>query len=355
MAGSVNLVYIINALGVGGAEVGMCRLLDGLDENKYDVTVVVLDGGSTGVEDQIPNWVNVLRFRHSSDNLLSSGRKFVHIVRDADVIVGSLFYSAMAAKLAGSINPAATVGTWRHITSFKTQNRRAMFNLTSDLTDVILADSEVVAETLVAETNIDSSLIHTVPIAGIKLSDYPTITHEATDTPVVGTVGRLTEQKNHSTILDVAERLQDTDLRFEIAGEGELRNQLETEIEKRELTDVNLRGFVEDVPGFLSDLDIYFQPSYHEGLCITVLEAMATSLPVVGSRTGGIRQNVKHGKSGFLFDATDIDSFTAAIYRLGNNAKLRAEFGKAGAQVVSENFTQAVLVSEFENATNEIS
>jgi len=46
MAGSRKLVYIINSLGVGGSEMGMCRLLDGLDENKYDVTVIVLDGKS---------------------------------------------------------------------------------------------------------------------------------------------------------------------------------------------------------------------------------------------------------------------------------------------------------------------
>jgi glycosyltransferase involved in cell wall biosynthesis len=354
MAEPVKLIYIINALGVGGAEVGMCRLLDGLDENKYEVTVVVLDGRSSGVEDQIPDWVNVLRFRHSSDNILSSGWKVIRVVRDADVIVGSLFHSVMVAKLGGVANPSATVGTWRHNTLFKTQNREGIFNLTRNLTDVILADSEAVAEEIIEGTSIDSSLVHTVPIAGLNLSDYPVVTHETSDTPVVGTVGRLTKQKNHSTILDVAERLQDTNIRFEIAGKGELRTQLESEIRKRNLSNVNLRGFVEDIPTFLSGLDIYFQPSHHEGLCITVLEAMATGLPVVGSSVGGIRQNVKHKENGLLFEPTDVRGFTTAIRELGDNAKLRAEFGKTGRKMVSENFTQSALVSDFESAINDV-
>ncbi|WP_353635042.1 glycosyltransferase [Halobacterium sp. NMX12-1] len=345
-----NVVYIINSLEVGGAEVGMCRLLDGLDRSEYEVTVVVLDGRSTGVEDQIPNWVDVLRLRHSTGNLLSSGGKFVRVVRDADVIVGSLFHSAMTAKLAGVVNPGATVGTWRHSSSFKTQKRKRIFNLTSNLTDVVLADSEAVAETLVEETSIDSSLVHTVPIAGIKMSDYPIVTHEATDTPVVGTVGRLTKPKNHSTILDVAERLQETNIRFEIGGDGELRDQLEEEIKQRELANVTLRGFVEDVPGFLSELDIYFQPSHHEGLCITVLEAMATGLPVVGSDVGGMGENVKHRESGFLYDSTNTDAFTSAIQELAQDRSARVRLGKTGRRTVEGSFTQANLVSEFEKA-----
>jgi len=350
MAGSRKLVYIINSLGVGGSEMGMCRLLDGLDENKYDVTVIVLDGKSTGVEDQIPSWITVLRLRHSSDNLLSTGWRVLRAVYGAHIIVGSLFHSAIAAKLAGVINPDATVGTWRHNTLFKTQTRKAIFNMTRFLTDVVLADSEVVAETVVEETNINNSKVQTVPIAGINLGDYSVVTHRETNTPVVGTVGRLTEQKNHFTILDVAEQLQHTNIRFEIAGEGELRDRLETEIEERELSNVKLRGFVNDVPKFLSGLDIYFQPSHYEGLCITVLEAMATGLPIVGSDVGGISENVKHGQSGFLYDSTNVDAFTSTIRDLSQDRLLREKLGKAGRDTVKDSFTQTNLVSGFERA-----
>lgn len=353
MIGSVNLVYIINTLQVGGAEIGMCRLLNGLDEDKYHITVVVLNGRSTGVEDQIPSSVNIVRLYHSPESSLSIGLKFINIVRNADVIVGSLFHSAIAAKLAGIVNPDATVGTWRHNTLFKNKKRKMVFNLTKSLNDVVLADSEAVAKTLITETSVDRSLVHTVPIAGIDMSRYQPVMHDVTATPIVGTVGRLTKQKNHFTILDVAQRLQDTNIRFKIAGDGELREKLEEETERRSLSNVSFRGFVSDVPEFLSGLDIYFQPSYHEGLCITVLEAMATNLPVIGSDVGGISQNITHGRNGYIHDPQNIEAFAASIQKLSSSADLREEVGREARATVENQYTQSDLVEEMVRAIND--
>lgn len=350
MGERVEVVYIINALEVGGAEVGMCRLFQGLDESRYNITVIALDGKRRGVEDKIPEWVEILKLRNSTGSHFSSYWKIFNAIRGADVIVGSLFYSSVAAKIGKAISPSAKLFTWRHNTEFKTKKRKFIFNLTSSLPHAVLADSEAVAEALLEGTNIQNSSVYTVPIAGIKLEDYCSVTHKPTDRPVVGTVGRLTEQKNHSTILDVAKKLENTNIRFEIAGEGNLRDKLEENIRRRKINNVTLRGFVKDVPKFLSELDIYFQPSHHEGMCITVLEAMASGLPIVGSRTGGIQQNVTHGENGYIFNATDVNDFATAIQELGDNADLRAIFGKKSRKIVSENFTQEVLASEFEKA-----
>ncbi|MDB2276628.1 hypothetical protein PM022_19310, partial [Halorubrum ezzemoulense] len=60
MAEQIKLVYLLNSLEVGGAEVGMCRLLDGLDPQEYEVTVLALDGHSTSLTSQIPSWVRVV-------------------------------------------------------------------------------------------------------------------------------------------------------------------------------------------------------------------------------------------------------------------------------------------------------
>jgi glycosyltransferase involved in cell wall biosynthesis len=352
MGEQTTLVYIINSLSVGGAEVGMCRLLDGLDENKYNVTVVALHDWDEGVEEQIPSWVRVIRLKSLTAESLRLNWECLQSIRDADIIVGSLFYSSMVAKLAGIVNRDATIATWRHTSSFKTRQRESMFKQTAGFVDAILADSEPVAETLIDSVNIDESFVHTVPIAGIDMTKYIQVTHKKTDTPVVGTVGRLTEEKNHMMILDVAERVQESGITFRIAGEGELHDQLEAEIENRGLSNVTLSGFIniDEIPEFLSNLDIYFQPSHDEGLCITVLEAMATGLPVVGSNVGGIGRNIDHEKSGFLYNSRNIEGFTSSIQNLGNHPQLRKKFGRQGRKTVAEGFTQEILASKFESA-----
>jgi glycosyltransferase involved in cell wall biosynthesis len=128
---------------------------------------------------------------------------------------------------------------------------------------------------------------------------------------------------------------------------------LQAEVEQRGLTNVKLHGFVDDIPAFLENLDIYLQPSRWEGLCITVLEAMATGLPVVGSSVGGIRRNVEEGISGHLYEPNDIDGFVSGIETLSADPDRRSEFGERGRRMVSNRFTRDVLVTEFEKAISE--
>ncbi|MDB2276555.1 glycosyltransferase family 4 protein, partial [Halorubrum ezzemoulense] len=85
-------------------------------------------------------------------------------------------------------------------------------------------------------------------------------------------------------------------------------------------------------------------------LCITVLEAMAAGLPVVGSNVGGIGRNVDEGESGYLYDPDDIDGFVSGIERLRTDPELRQQLGNHGREIVSELFTQEVLIKEFEKA-----
>ncbi|WP_144924307.1 glycosyltransferase family 4 protein [Halorubrum salsamenti] len=344
------LVYIINSLHIGGAEIGLCRLLNGLDPARYDITVVSLDGFSQDFVDEFPAWVRIVDLRIRSGIGVSTIRELYSIVRTADVIVGSLIHSSMVARAAKIVNPTATIATWHHADQFKTDLRRRAFRRTAGLCDVVLADSEPVAEMLISDLRLDRCLVHTVPIAGIDLEEYTPVTHQDSTNITVGSVGRLSEQKNHETVLDVAEQFQGSNIQFKIAGNGDLYEELQAQIRGRGLTNVSLLGLVEDIPAFLADLDIYFQPSLWEGLCITVLEAMAAGLPVVGSDVGGIGRNVEEGKSGYLYDPHDTDGFVSGIQKLRTDPNLRRQLGNRGREIVGESFTQKLLVKEFERA-----
>jgi glycosyltransferase involved in cell wall biosynthesis len=348
MSDSVSLVYIINSLDIGGAEIGMCRILGGLDG--YDATIVALSGQSNALGPRIPADVDVIDLSLTGTPSVSALRSFVRAVRGADVIVGSLFHSALLARLAGILNPSATVATWQHTSRFESDRRRNIFYYTTDLSDVVLADSETVAEMLVDDLGLDDSTVRTVPIAGIQLEEYTPVTHEGTTDIRVGTVGRIAPVKNYLAVLDVAERTQDAGLSFHIAGDGDLYDDLQADIERRQLHNVELLGHVDDVPSFLATLDIYFQPSLWEGLCITVLEAMAAGLPVVGSDVGGIGRNVEPDVSGSLYEPSDVDGFADGIERLAADPQRRARFGQRGQAIVEQSFTQAVLVEAFEKA-----
>ncbi|MCU4926475.1 glycosyltransferase family 4 protein [Halobacteria archaeon AArc-dxtr1] len=335
---------------MGGAEVGMCRLLNGLEADKYNVTVIALNGHSEDLTDRIPSWVTVYDLQITDNPSISAIRKLWSTARSADVIVGSLYHSVMIARLSGLLNQKSTIATWQHIEEFKTDNRRKIIGLTNRLSDTVIADSEPVAEMYRSEFEVDEEFVKTVPIAGVRLDNYTPRQHQSRETVVVGSVGRLVPQKNYEALVKIAEELSTEDIVFRIAGDGPKRTEFETMIEDRNLENIEFVGEVTDVPEFLSEVDIYVQPSRWEGLCMTVIEAMAAGLPVVGSTVGGIERNVEEGASGFLYEPHDTTGFRSGIETLAADPDLRTQFGERGRSIVAESFTQEVLVAEFENA-----
>ncbi|MDJ1431979.1 glycosyltransferase family 4 protein [Halostagnicola sp. A-GB9-2] len=343
----ISLVYIINALDTGGAEVGMCRLLDGLDAEKYNVTVVSLNGSNGAFVKRIPDDVTVIDIKDESTRDIVTA---ISKTRAADVIVGSLFHAVVLSRLAGIVNRDAVVATWQHNEIFKTKRRKQVIGITNRLSDVVLADSEPVAEMYRSEFDVDENFVQTVPIAGVDLENYNSRSHRDRDTVVVGSVGRLVPQKNYRTLIEVADELSDESILFRVAGDGPLRTELEDLIRAEGLDNIELVGEVENVPSFLDTLDIYIQPSRREGLCMTVIEAMAADLPIIGSAVGGIEYNITDGEHGYLHETNDVEGYSRSIRILADDSTRRTDFGRASRDLVEEYYTQNVLTSEFERA-----
>lgn len=347
------LTYLISSLQVGGAERGMSRLLDGLAED-YDVTVVGLRGGDRGIVGDLPPSVRVL------DLVIDAPRDAVrlrHLWREliaTDVLVCSLYHAAVIGTVGGRIARVPTVVTWQHNEAFASDWRRAGFRLAAALSDRLLADSEAVASMLDRAYGFPDGQVTTVPIAGIDTERFAP--RDADDisarggtdgVTTVGILGRLLEQKNHEAVLAAAERLRDEPIRFEVAGEGPRGSELRELARKRGLDNVRFRGFVDDVPAFLNGLDIYVQPSHYEGLCITVVEAMACGLPVVGTAVGGLTETVVDGETGYLVAPGDIDGFVGRVRELHAAPLRRETMGRKARERVTERYSRAVLDREF--------
>lgn len=104
----------------------------------------------------------------------------------------------------------------------------------------------------------------------------------ASDECVLGTVGRLSAPKNPHMTLDIIEELKSKGVKFKFlwAGDGELRNTIEDEISKRNLTDIiYMLGLRNDISSVLQAMNIFIFPSIWEGLGIACVEAQAAGLP----------------------------------------------------------------------------
>jgi sugar transferase (PEP-CTERM/EpsH1 system associated) len=165
------------------------------------------------------------------------------------------------------------------------------------------------------------------------------------DSIVVGTVGRLAEVKDQLALLRAFAGLAASNgsgaqgLRLVIAGEGPLRGALESAIRDLGLNGrVWLAGDRADIPQVLQCLDIFVLPSLAEGVSNTILEAMATGLPVVATRVGGNLELVQPGVTGTLVPVSDPDALAQGLLAYVADPGLRRRHGATGREFVTGRF-----------------
>ena len=167
----------------------------------------------------------------------------------------------------------------------------------------------------------------------------------ASDTPLVGAVGRLVAIKDNETLLSAIERLPGVHL--VLVGDGELRGQLEARARQLAMSErVHITGWEDDVAGAFADIDIVALTSRNEGTPLALIEAGAAGRPVVSTDVGGVRSVVEHGVSGILAPPGDVAAISGAIARLIAEPDTRRRMGQAGRQRVEERFGHRRLLAE---------
>lgn len=158
---------------------------------------------------------------------------------------------------------------------------------------------------------------------------------------VVGMISCLKPQKSPQDFMRLARLLRGTapGLKFVLVGDGSLRRDVERMIARFNLEhDVILTGWRRDIARLLAALDVFVLTSRWEGLPVAVLEAMAASLPLLITDTGGVREIVREGQEGFLFPSGDIGTARTKLELLLKDESLRRKMGEASRRRVREDF-----------------
>lgn len=160
-------------------------------------------------------------------------------------------------------------------------------------------------------------------------------------------LGRLGEQKGTDDTLNVLERLrrEGRNFRCVMAGDGPIEEYVAKIRQKGLLRQVELAGWVdgEEKMSLLQDAKILLLPSYHEGLPMSILEAMASGEAVVSTPVGGIPEAVQKEKSGFLITPGDTKALYNALWKLLNDPERAEEMGKCGRKIVEQKYDLEML------------
>jgi sugar transferase (PEP-CTERM/EpsH1 system associated) len=171
---------------------------------------------------------------------------------------------------------------------------------------------------------------------------------------VVGTVGRLRPIKNQTLLahafaraLEIAPRLRSR-LRLAIVGEGPLRSEIADALARASLSRLAwLPGERADIPRLLQAFDIFALPSLGEGISNTILEAMATGLPVVATDVGGNAELIHRDRTGTIVASGDVEAFAHAIVTYADDPMLARNAGREGRARAEQLYSLTTMVASY--------
>jgi glycosyltransferase involved in cell wall biosynthesis len=219
--------------------------------------------------------------------------------------------------------------------------------------DAIIAISEAVKKVLLG-AGVPPGLIHVIP-SGIDFSPFQEVTSRdflrrefafAPDDYLVGIVAALEDHKGHTYLIQASRILKEQAPRIKIivVGTGSLRLELDREAHDLGVDDmVFFLGFREDVPLILASLDLFVLSSHLEGLGSSLLDAMASRLPVVATQTGGIPEVVLHNLTGLLVPPRDPVALAQAILTLYRDRELAGRLVERGFELVHQKFSAEAM------------
>ncbi len=178
---------------------------------------------------------------------------------------------------------------------------------------------------------------------GVDLERFrPAATTSGDGVPVIGVAARLVPLKGLEYLIEALAILhrRGIECKLRIAGGGPVRETLAALAQSMGLSDrVALLGELRNIEDFYRSIDVLALPSLSEGLPLSVLEAMATGLPVVSTRVSGIPEAVLNGVSGTLVPPRDAPALADALEPLLRSKAMRERMGHAGRRRAEAEFS----------------
>lgn len=354
----LRVLHVINRFEVGGMQLVLSKVMRRLGTEGFEPRICTMHGFDSDLQSRMQVEGNIYVVGGAEGRLQFSVPRLARIMRDfRPDIVHSRNWGAIeaipAARLAGvPVVIHSEHGYEVNTISGLPTRQRVLRRIFYAMADAILAVTNELSEFHARQAWVPNGRIRVVyngvdtDLFGPR-SQERTIARESLGFPpgtfAIGSVGRLTAIKDHATLLRAAEILirEGVEVRVVLVGPGGERSSLETlASESAELRGrVVFVGGTERVPELLNALDTFVLPSLSEGLSNTLLEAMATGLPVVATGVGGNPEVVEEGRSGFLFAPRDVVGLSELLRRLAGAPALRRQIGTAARRRVLDEFS----------------
>jgi glycosyltransferase involved in cell wall biosynthesis len=371
------VLYLVGSRQVGGAEVCLLALLDGLDRSRFDPLVALPGPGPlldqlerrgvatileprqgplvTGTRSPAVVLANLWRFalvaRRLGRLVRGQGIALVHAFTTPVLKVGGLLGRLRGVPTVASLHDVLVPGFPRLKRTIIAANLRLLYDRT--------ITPSAACRAAAIRAGVPPACLTVIP-NGVDPARFTLDARQAArlrgelgvplDAPLIGIIGRLSHLKGHAVLLHALDQLR-RDLptaRCLFVGDALFDSDADCKARLLDLRatlglerQVQLLGWRDDVPELLAALDVLVHPSVEpDTLPTAVLEAMAAARPVIASAIGGIPELVVDGETGLLVPPGDHHALAAALRSLLTDPAGRRAMGEAGRARVLDRFTR---------------
>lgn len=360
----IRLLKMLTSFQIGGTERQVANLALRIDSSRFDLHLACLRNMGELRQEleslQVPRPVFDIGRLYTPKTMWQAIRLGYYIRRHLIQVVHTYgFYpnvfAVPAARLAGA---SIVVASIRDRGDILTPTQRWIQKCVCRLADCVLVNAETIRDVLIEQGYRPDKIF--VIRNGIMLSRFGRRERGAElrrelglppAAPLVFVFSRLNGMKGIEYFLEAAAMIAPNfpDVRFLVVGDGAKRKELEAHAVSLGLSSrVTFTGFRTDVPDLLPEATVSVLPSLSEGLSNSLLESMASGVPVVAGRVGGNPEIIEHDTSGLLVPPRDSAALAGAISRLLQDRELAARLGEAGKRRVAEVFSMERSVGEVE-------
>jgi glycosyltransferase involved in cell wall biosynthesis len=230
--------------------------------------------------------------------------------------------------------------------------------------DVIVAISKQIGDFYINQLGLDKRKVHFIS-NGIDLERFKNVNGDQVrkdlnineDEIILGMVANIRPEKNHKCLISafniVSEETEN--VRLLLVGVDFMNGEIHRFVSDRMKEKVLFLGLRKDVPNILKALDIFCLPSIYEGLPLTLLEAMACGVPVIGADVLGINEVIKNNVNGLLFSNNDEKKLANLIKMLLNDSDLRKRISQEGRSFVERYYSLDDKIKEYDQLFDAVS
>jgi len=358
------IVHIIYRFDIGGLESVLVNMINTMPEKSYRHVIISLTESSEFEKRIHRDDVEVICLHKQAGNDPKIHFKIWQLLRQLKPIcthsynIATLEYNVIS-FLAG-IKKRLHAEHGRDIYDLDGSNKKYQYlrRFINPFVTQWIPVSKELSDWLVRDVKLPKSKVNLI-YNGIDLELYTPKQYSNNGCYIIGTVGRMAAVKDQLTLIKAIEYLIAEHpeykrlIRVEIVGDGELYSTIKNYITEFSLEEnIRLLGARNDVAKLLQNFNVFVLPSLAEGIPLTILEAMATALPVIASKVGGVPELIENNVNGYLISPQDIKGLSAKIKLYIDKPELISQHGLSAREKVEKSFSLQVMTEKYIQSYN---